>query len=57
MLKKYIFSKLLILVSRLENKLWKLVYIKPRKYCMCDFTKKIKNQSPNPGMFDETKTR
>ena len=57
MFKKYIFSKLLILVSRLENKLWKLVYIKPRKYCICDFTKKIKNQSPNPGMFDETKTR
>lgn len=35
MIKKFFARKLLTLVSRWENKLWKYLYSRPRKYCSC----------------------
>ena len=36
---RYILNKLLTVVSRLENKLWRMLYTRPRKYCKCQSEK------------------
>jgi len=36
--KKYILKKLLKYISRLENKLYREVYLRPRRYCKCELT-------------------
>lgn len=48
---------LLTYSSRLENKLWRKLYARPRKYCKCitdeEFVQTIKNQFPNKDMFKD----
>ena len=64
-IRRFILDKLLTFFGRMENKLWRELYVlKPTKPCTCyedkgmkEFTKRVSAQSPNPGMFDETKTR
>jgi len=63
-IRNFIVKKLLTFFSRMENKLWRELYVlKSTKPCTCyenkgmkEFTKRVSAQSPNPGMFDETKT-
>jgi hypothetical protein len=51
-IKKAICRFLLPYVSRWENKLWREVYARPRKYCKCsDMIEKIKNNMPSKDMF------
>ena len=60
-IKKSICRFLLPIVSRWENKLWRELYVKPRKYCSCitdkEFVEAIKSQSPNPEMFSNCVVR
>lgn len=65
-IRNFILKKLLTFFGRMENKLWRELYVlKPTQKCTCvvrskdmnEFTKRVSAQSPNPGMFDETKTR
>ncbi len=59
-IRNFILKKFLTFFSRMENKLWRELYVlKVCKKCDCkykrstiDFAKKIKSQSPNPSMFE-----
>lgn len=55
-MKRWLLRKLLTFFGRMENKIWRELYVcnarKPKS-----FSKIISSQSPNPSMFDETKTR
>lgn len=37
--KKFFLKFLLKIVGRLENKLYREVYLRPRRYCKCEITK------------------
>lgn len=59
-LRNFILTKLLTFFGRMENKLWRELYVlKPTQRCMCkpkeksmeEFTKRVSAQSPNPDMF------
>lgn len=54
-IKKAIARLLLPTISKWENKLWRILYARPRRYCKCisdkEFVKAIKSQSPNSEMF------
>jgi hypothetical protein len=59
-LRKFILSKLLKFFGKMENKLWRELYVlKPTKRCTCkkidktmeEFTKRVSAQSPNGDMF------
>jgi len=46
-IQRYILNKLLTVVSRLENKLWRMLYTRPRKYCKCQTKQK------DEGLFEQ----
>lgn len=48
--KKYILKKLLKYVSIWENKLYREVYLKPRRYCKCEFKSGV-GLPPHKDMF------
>ena len=51
-IKKSICKFLLPYISRWENKLWRVVYAKPRKYCRCtEMMEKIRTNMPSKDMF------
>ena len=54
-IKKAIARLLLPTISKWENKLWRILYARPRKYCKCvtnkDIIEAIKNNMPNKDMF------
>ena len=54
-IKKAIARILLPIFSRWENKLWRVLYARPRRYCKCvtdkEFVKQVKNNMPNKDMF------
>ena len=54
-MKQWLLKKLLTFFSRMENKIWKELYVCNKRRNK-DFSKIISSQSPNPGMFNETKT-
>ena len=54
-IKKAIARLLLPTIGKWENKLWRILYARPRKYCKCvtnkDSIEAIKNNMPNKYMF------
>jgi hypothetical protein len=54
-IKKAIARILLPIFSRWENKLWRVLYARPRRYCKCvpdkEFVEQVKNNMPNKDMF------
>ena len=59
-LRNFILRKLLTFFGRMENKLWRELYVlKPTQRCDCkykvksmeEFMKRVSAQSPNPDMF------
>ena len=54
-MKRWLLKKLLTFFSRMENKIWRKLYVCNKRRNK-DFSKIISSQSPNPGMFNETKT-
>ena len=54
-MKQWLLKKLLTFFSRMENKIWRELYV-CNKQRNKDFSKIISSQSPNPEMFNETKT-
>ena len=57
-IKRWILSKCLTFVARLENSLWKKLYVTPRRYCKCVnkkdkslFNQFIKGTMPCKDMF------
>jgi hypothetical protein len=59
-IRNFILRKLLTFFGRMENKLWRELYVlKSTKPCTCnqsksmqEFTKRVSAQSPNPEMFN-----
>ena len=59
-IRNFILKKLLTFFGRMENKLWRELYVlKSTKPCTCnnnknmqEFTKRVSAQSPNPNMFN-----
>ena len=56
-LKKAICRVLLPIVARWENRLWKVLYQRPRRYCVCvsdkEFAYHVKNNMPNKDQFND----
>lgn len=54
-IKRAIYRILLPIIGKWENKMWKELYARPRRYCKCltdkDFVKAIKEQFPNKDQF------
>ncbi len=54
-IKRAIYRILLPIAGRWENKMWRELYARPRRYCKCvtnkDIVNKIKNNMPNKDMF------
>lgn len=57
-LRSFVLGKLLRFFGRMENKLWRELYVlKPTARCTCkpltmdEFTKRVSSQSPNGDMF------
>lgn len=62
-IRNFILSKLLRFFGRMENKLWRELYVlQPTQRCTCvkrnkdmqEFTKRVSSQSPNPDMFKKS---
>ena len=55
-IKKSIYRFLLPIVGKWENKMWRELYARPRRYCKCvtdkELIDKIKNNMPNKDMFN-----
>jgi len=55
-IRNFILRKLLTFFSRMENKLWRELFVfKSTKRCTCksmqEFKRRVSSQSPNPDMF------
>jgi hypothetical protein len=59
-LSRFVLTKLLRFFGKMENKLWRELYVfKPTKRCICrtkdkemeDFTRRVSSQYPNGDMF------
>jgi len=46
-LDRWVSGKLLTYVSRLENRLWRKLYARPRKYCKC------RSNQKDEGLFEQ----
>jgi hypothetical protein len=62
-IRNFILQKLLRFFGRMENKLWRELYVlQPTQRCTCvrknkdmqEFTKRVSSQSPNPDMFKKS---
>jgi hypothetical protein len=52
-MKKWILRKLLTFFGRMENKIWRKLYVCNKRRTNSNFSKSISSQSPNPSMFED----
>ena len=55
-IKRAIYRILLPIAGRWENKMWRELYARPRRYCKCvtnkDIVNMVKNNMPSKDMFN-----